>query len=227
MRVWLAAACAGLALMAAPEAGAVDLSVIYAGTVETGTDAAGLFGAPGTDLSGEAFTVKLDFDTSLGDLKIFNGFQILTGATGSLAGQPLTLASLTISGISQDFDLSSVSSESKIQRVLSTNADQLDSVVFSSLNGPGEGLFLYDSCNCSFVDHGSAGASLSTPGPEIGGFSLLGDGGSLKILSSQIDPPPPLVSVVPEPASWAVMLFGLGGLGSILRRTASRSCLPT
>ena len=35
-----------------------------------------------------------------------------------------------------------------------------------------------------------------------------------------------IMGVVPEPASWALMILGFGGLGAVLRRRASRELIP-
>ena len=46
--------------------GAATMNAVYTGTVGSGFDAAGLFGAPGTDLAGTPFTLTFSYDTDTG-----------------------------------------------------------------------------------------------------------------------------------------------------------------
>jgi hypothetical protein len=52
--------------------------------------------------------------------------------------------------------------------------------------------------------------------PGVDGFSVVYSGGRSELIRASISPLPP--SGTPEPAVWAMLVMGFGGLGSVLRR---------
>jgi RHS repeat-associated protein len=71
----LAVVAAGAALGAAQQSSAQNVTVTYMGTVSSGSDVSGIFGAPGTDLTGDAYTLTFTFNPSVGT--------VTTGSTSS------------------------------------------------------------------------------------------------------------------------------------------------
>ena len=69
---------------------------------------------------------------------------------------------------------------------------------------------------------GGSGGSGPTGGFPGGGGGGGGGGGSITNPAPPITPPAPPVGVVPEPATWAMMILGFGLIGSALRRAGRR-----
>ena len=60
-------------LGAASQASAVTITATFTGTVQAAVDATGVFGTPGTNLAGAAYSVVYTVDPALGDYSTFNG----------------------------------------------------------------------------------------------------------------------------------------------------------
>ncbi len=70
---------------------------------------------------------------------------------------------------------------------------------------------------------GGGGSGGSGPvGGFPGGGGGGGGGGSITNPAPPVTPPAPPVGVVPEPATWAMMILGFGLIGSALRRAGRR-----
>jgi hypothetical protein len=69
MNIKLVSIVAGVAMLGGvSQASAAIMDVTYAGTVDYGIDALGLFGAAGANLIGKSWVATYTFDTSLGYL---------------------------------------------------------------------------------------------------------------------------------------------------------------
>jgi hypothetical protein len=210
---WLALGAAVLAV--APAASAATYVATYAGTVSSGMDASGTFGTPviGTtaDLTGDAATIVLTFDSSQavsvspndihGGLQYgggtFGGGVLTIGAHDLLVdGQLKGFIGLTSTQLNTEVDfgqlvLGASTVTSEIDAILSTGSAALPSKLapFSYTAQPG------DTVEVFFRANGHPGnAQLSLANVTL------------------------TVSGVPEPASWAMMLLGVGLLGVLARR---------
>ncbi|HEX4179367.1 MAG TPA: PEPxxWA-CTERM sorting domain-containing protein [Caulobacteraceae bacterium] len=192
MRIALLAAVAMLS--AGQAAHAATITYIFTGT------ASGSLGAtPFTDAS---FTV-----TEIGDTTAI----IPPGGPGGEFFAPITDATFTVDGSS-----GSLSGMGLTNTVVLNPSSSFPAIVFgqgNSLGGVAEGLI-----NPAFETYGLAGPFPLTSGtpsfiPQVyvtsAGASLEFD--SASSVSFQA------IGGVPEPATWAVMLAGFGGLGAVMR----------
>lgn len=106
------AGAAGLLLALSPSATRADIvTVTITGTVLSGTDTSGLFGAAGGDLSDRAYSLVYRFDTSLGNTRseatftdLYGGTNIKCPVTGCSLVSPLLDSVLTINNQSFSFN---------------------------------------------------------------------------------------------------------------------------
>jgi hypothetical protein len=207
--VLLGAFLAASALAGAAPASADIVSFTYSGHVTDGTDVSGIFGPAGADLTGDALRAVFVFDTSLG----VRG--TVPGTTDSVIGgtqvpgspaTPLISATLILNGISVSIGgelLGSAITDAGMFNASEAVEDDLDFV-------------------SAFVDTPDAPASLDTP------FTPHGVGGGSFNLE-RLDPLTGQMQMasgdfsIPEPASWALMLTGFGGVGATLRRRRTPS----
>ena len=196
----------------------------YTGTVSWGHDQAGLFGAPGNYLTGDAYIAKYMIDTSQGDH--VNGLPVYDSVcSGCLGGViPAVDASLTINGITQHIAgdyLSAAITEptSPYTADAAQDYNYVDAVdqlnyVISYQNEISEGS-LSDPVSLSNTYTFGCFLFYRT---KVGSTSAnCGSPGTMQISA---------MSGAPEPATWAMMLLGIGGIGAALR-TSRRKQLAT
>jgi hypothetical protein len=214
-----------LTLGCAGQAGAMTVHTTLNGYLESGTGPNGLFyfqaGAPpqfqtlpGHEPVNYNFVLDFSFDPSLGHLTSTNlggGFVAQSidwqAAQGGLS--PLLAASLTVFGTT--YDLSGA--EFTYDRNPLGGGFQFSAggITFSStsfdFSAPGHSLLLSDALS----------------GPTIGCCtslsvgSMSGTGYNTFIQQAAFGPDPQGVPI-PEPATWAMLIAGLGGIGAMLRR---------
>ena len=214
----LAVAAATLALGAGP-AGA---SVFLQGGKDIACNAyscSGVASAP----SGGGWIDSLSFDRSLlGDLKnamvhitFWNAQGEMVGDLGNYLLGVLAGDQLTLKGTG--FDLTGLGPLTfKIEKV--------------SMGGGGSGGFGgFGGAPLSFSAPSFSAPSVSAPSfaaapslsvGSIAGFSSFTDGGPVRLVAT-------VVTAVPEPASWAMMLLGFAGAGAVLRRRRTAMSVAT
>jgi hypothetical protein len=211
----VAALCAAGALVAG-QASAASIVLDWSGTVTSGVDTNGVFGAPGQDLSGEDFDLSFTFDLTLSPPTVttYEHIIIVDGGTSPDAysatltigagettflpsGLPFSAEIWAEGGGSSSFlrwDVASVGS------LIGTAALPDD---FSLLFGAPYSGDCTPSLSCT-VSYSALGSHIAF---EPTKFAVSGDGGSLGLFIP-----------VPEPASWALMITGFGLAGGALRR---------
>lgn len=226
-----AAIALGFALSAA-SANATIATITYTGTVspplESGFDALGLFGPVNSSLSGDYLKLVYTLDTSLGVPAPCGPMCVaIIGGDGFPApgiSIPLT-ANLTINGKTVEFDGSYFSADEIAQNTscsgvscsffeqniyddngadtrVVTNAQSTNPTQFPlSLTSPFN-LNLDNPATIGIIGGGEFAVTTGV-GETYAGFSL--DQVTVAVLG------------VPEPATWAMMLVGFGGLGVALR----------
>jgi hypothetical protein len=242
----LGLALGGLLSVAPVSASAAELLVVYQGTVANGTDGLGLFGAAGSSLAGQAYTVFFDYDVGVAGAKSVNTADRDFIYGGSLydAASPLVSVTFTIAGITQVMK-GDTSSDVGIFRDLS---NYLETAAFDTpFTQVGDKTVSYfDTVFGTYLSHpvGLSNDSLIEPNSQggitvagdptayagffdfyaIGGTSTAGQfasGASITaayLKDSVAAPIAPLAASVPEPASWLMMIAGFGAVGMMMRR---------
>jgi hypothetical protein len=225
-RTALGLLAAAIALSAGGQAAAKIITVTYTGTVSSGGDGEGLFGKAGADLTGDAYVATFTVNTANGvymdipayedvidggayygdsspvtaTLEINNSTQSLAGLYSSYA-EDSPYYDLTSAGVLDESVSGSLVSEDLLYVTANGayNNSILDSLTLSNTFNNGEALFgIYDTDTNQYVEET---------------FLELNNFGTAQI------------SGVPEPATWAMMLVGVGAVGAVLRRRQKRGAV--
>ena len=200
---------AGLAALLWAPASAAVYTATYTGTVSSGFDSTGVFGVAATSLTGDAFTAVYTYNTALGVRATVPGVSdSVTG--GSYISQPsVASATLTINGVTVSFSGAQASSADAepgyvAEYAGSTVSDYVDNNVYAATL-------------TATLDETSAFTVGTAAHPDY--FSIAAGGqtasGAFNTDTIQID-------AAPEPATWAMMLVGVGLTGARLRRVRRR-----
>lgn len=223
---------AAVALAWAGQASATIITTTYQGTVFSGIDALGLFGAAGADLTGDPFSAVVVFDSSLSRQADVRGISVLGGA-GLGTPNPFVSTSLTIDGMAYVLPVPAFLSgffaaydrdKDGVQTVFST---AVENSIGGGFSAPANVAFMMvlESSPGLFP---KAGSALPFTGTGDGRFKPAGTSEMIVLapVSGLIDPAPPL-TYVPEPGAWVLMLAGFGLAGVALRVRRSRVAMST
>jgi len=224
----LVTTCVSAVLIASEPASAQQYIAEYQGTVQNGTDALGIFGAAGADLTGLDFDAQFIFDPSTATTTYDDGVQ-------AYFRNALETAILTINGHSYTWgpnndgfvdvlnNLPSSPLYSEDEDLRQDQADDNNGRIYLSIYSGQHSLFTTDDYTAPF-DH-SVDASTEYAGGafNLGGFYNGPTSGNL--LATQVTVSA-YVPSVPEPSTWALMLFGFGAIGAAMRRIRKTDRLP-
>jgi hypothetical protein len=229
-------ACAGFGTA---EAEIVD--VTYTGTISTGWDLYGLFGTPGA-LNGDPYVVTYTVDTANDTASNVPGWsQDAVSSPGSVS------AAITINGITQlisgdyrgqanvrlispaPFPPTPVSP--KLTHELAEDYYTKNNIVTAdqvynsqeSISGP----TLSSPIQITIVDTISGTISFRTDNNNYGRFGIIGTTEEVTANFNSLGTVEVSgVAAAPEPAAWALMVLGVGGMGAALRRVKRRPLVP-
>jgi hypothetical protein len=220
----------GLALSGAA-AHATVATITYTGTTTQTFDGLGLFGPDG--FGNAAFTAIFTLDTSKGDASNGCAGTTCTNALAEGVTNPLT-ASLTINGVTLSFlgnfssgatnfqDSACAVACSEMHDGVADNSDNtfINLAAFSNNDPIRFPLSLTTPLNIALGDAGNGNDFGS------GGFTVSQGANEtfaqFRVASVTVSD---AVAGVPEPAAWALMLLGFGGLGAVLRGSRRREGL--
>lgn len=213
------------------EAVAVTMKVTVSGTVFGSYDTTGVFGAAGTTLDGQAYTLRYTFDTARGNRQNLGPdlYDSLDGGGGTGFTNPTISADLTIGGYTQSVAGQAGSGYYVGDAALwggdtfAATAVDLGSVspTLSIYNSLGmyfidAGVKLPDTIDKSFTYRPTAGATL------VGEFIFhtydYATSSSQKLAQGNLSISSVTVAAVPLPAAGLTLVGALGGLGAVARR---------
>jgi hypothetical protein len=219
------------ALAVAQPSSAAIITVTVSGTLSSGFDQSGMFGAANTDLTGAIFSVVEYFDTTKGQLVLGGSggtSDILAGGFGVNGLPSPGSAIVTVNGIS-----SSVSGNQigllQTRTNGATSSSQVNEVTFgpglTTENGVAFGLsssaplHILDGwhTDCPAIEDCHGGFSFEQytylSQPDLPAAYVYSNHGAFDVDSIDVT-----VTAVPEPATWAMMIAGFGLTGAALRR---------
>ena len=220
----------------AQPAAATTILITYTGTVTSGYDAAGLFGAPNTSLTNDKFksvytltypTPGANDDSTTGVHEIYGGTDYAQSPTSPLSGQ-LTINGHTVSVDGKYFGYHSLTSPylfSSYNGKFSEILDQVSSNTGAYLKnyvGSASGDNFISSLN--FAD--ALNHTVTSSDVTDGRFHFINEAGlssyaNLENLAVSVQS----ISAAPEPATWGMMIFGFGIAGATLRARRRETAL--
>jgi len=223
MKSLLATLAMAGALWAAP-AHAIVVQQSYSGSVVSGADAQGVFGAAGADLAGQAFTAVFTFDLARGNTStgpIGGPGSFVQQAGGSDPGDPflgaptpLLSATLSIGGSAAVTLAGGFGDRTAVRS--SNNPVGLPSEYFAStqgVNGDGLSVFVRSFVATFPADLAAPGTYLSSAGAAVGDqFRIVDSATFTDRARGALAPSMLVVTVVPEPAAALLLVIGLVAL---------------
>lgn len=209
------------ALLAVP-AQAVLRIATYTGHVLSAYDVTGVFGAANTDLTGRSYTAKYYYDTSLG-VRDGDGiiYEQTRGGPTFGASSPITFATLTISGITQNFGSQVLSSgiliaNNQVRHFINDFINDNERVLNNAIVSSTDLQFLFGSLDLTLPPQ--------TGSSTFGYFQIYSDNfqnPSLAFANGYLDNGPSSsiveISSIPEPAEWALLILGFAIVGLTMR----------
>ncbi len=219
---WAATGVLALGLTAAPAMAAIKVAT-YTGTVESGS-LSNFFGLPqGTSLAGYSYVATFVFDTAVGNRFPDFGGERVEGGTDLGVATPIISATLSLTGSAFSdglFTSTGAAFGSHFARSdFGTSSNSEDANSFLNLNmGFSTGL-------PSTLDGNIAKTDIDD---VVGFFGFFAPGDTVftvKIMTGRFGGPGTYEikdfvtpGGVPEPANWAMMIFGFGIVGAMARR---------
>lgn len=215
-----AALCAAsLAAVGAP-ANATSIIVTYAGKVSSGTDIDGLFGAAGTNLRRQDYTLSFTVDTS--------SFATIAGSPSSgiqfsgpvVATMTIGQQSYTINGAMPDSNIvawAPAAPDGDYDYQINAYAEAANGDWVSGRVGS-----FYDFFGALNLSQAFSHTISNSNDAYTADFSGLNTALGLKVstISMEVVASP---TPAPEPASWVMMIGGFGAIGAALRRNRRTS----
>jgi len=204
-------------LSLASSAPAATFLITYTGTISKGFDGTGLFGTRGADLAGLPYKAVYTLTDPKPGAAIFNDGHV--GQThGTFNTNPLT-ATLTIKGAIQSLDQSG-----RAYQRNGLNSSEPDEIRHEVLNNFGDDsdLLFHSIVGGNIVSSSDYRQPLSytvRPGDSASGafgfFTIF----NTRLAVGELAPTTVTIArVVPEPATWAMMIAGFGLVGATMRR---------
>ena len=211
----------GVSAACATSADAAILVATYTGTVGDGYDPAGLFGEPGGQLGGDTYVVKYIIDTTKGGyFDLLPSFDQVLGGTYFGFSSPVS-ATVTINGITQSIGGNYVG--------IAFASPSLPRTYDEADDHFGGDIDTYDQVYISQDDVGSAGINYTLP------LTNVYNNGNLQFSAYNTDSyylyayadlnslGTVQITALPELATWAMMLLGVGMIGGGIRMARSRN----
>lgn len=197
---------------------------VWTGTIASGFDTAGIFGAAGTDLGGFSYTAVFRYDPSLGIRFTTAEYDIAYGGSVYGAPTPMSYAAITINGVTRTIQTGNQDDVATNPAVGAATQIRYDYDVagetrtdFLRLDGFIPGWPSLDDNLSATVVPGSSGSLMLINAPIYAPYQpndAWADLGNYKTFT---------VTDVPEPASWMLMIAGFGLTGLGLRRRAAQA----
>ena len=213
MNIKLVSVVAGLVMLGgASQASAAIMDVTYTGTVSSGIDTLGIFGAAGANLAGSSWVATYTFDTSLGHSYSSSNYNEIYGGSFYNNTSPVLSSMVTINGVGQAVG----GSYAGVVYGVNNGGFSKHTAEYHS-SGHTEYLENYISNY-----NGSLPASITTPFTHtvdandsvLGTYYLTNNTGSETIYANLATlTVSEHVGAVPEPSTWAMMLLGFAGVG--------------
>jgi hypothetical protein len=208
-------------------ADAAILVATYTGTIADGRDVTGVFGAAGSDLAGDTYIAKYTLNTSNGtyvnNLPASDDFY---GGSSDGTSSPVS-ATLTINGITQSiggyyYGFATAVPTGPSTEHYARDYSDVDNVITDyftfTIQTTVSPISIYDTLPLTNTTNSYGMFQLININTNTGlesadAYGDFGSPGTVQITGS---------AGVPEPATWAMMMTGLFGLGAVLRHARGK-----
>lgn len=208
----------GFGLAAVPAAAVVKVAT-YTGTISSGLDATGVFGAPNTDLIGKTATIKFVYDINIGTRDSSPGRDFVYGGTSSANANPILKSSVTIDGVTST--INGKDGVAFVFGLVGTMEHQNNFVSMSSAS-----IEQYQDTAINILSNIPASLADNMPQQTFTGtvsflrnrYDYSTNATTMYATGSFNSGTVLITSGVPEPASWTMMIAGFGLVGIAARR---------
>jgi hypothetical protein len=201
----------------------------FTGIVDTGTDATDVFGL-GASLDGAAFTARFKFDTTVGTRTTTLFTDQVVGGPFWGGVSPIFYSAITINGLTETFNTgqdgsANVFDETTIfGRWAQTFAySQFDEWTATTGDHEFLQLFVLDAPNPLSLTTPYTGTNIGVVTPPIVTNTVskyrISSGTVLDDYTALLDPRTVVLTAIPEPATWVMLIGGFAAIGAAARRS--------